>query len=370
MDARKIETYLREALRNKDSQLISQTSEKIDVSNVMKLGGGLANHPHSFQLTYVDKGEKRRVQLIIKTYIENPYFIYSNIVRCTREWQVLKFLDHRGFMVPKPYFCELDSRIIGNPFIIMAKVEKSEEKMLDHLKSYAVSMAHLHNLKIDGLGPGPLKLPKDGNSFARHWSTYFSAILKFETKHSKRLERFFNFAIRWLESNASNNYCKQYSLLHGDLNLANAIMNTDSKIVFLDWENADIGDPAFDVAHVYCYIKFYRNPKDPDSAQQLAELFLSEYLAHAKEDVRSRLKFYQVVILLAQSILFSSGLSSPRKAYEFHRYNVLNAIPFLSLPLILFVFPFLRWSFFAKQIGADADIDWLRYFEKFMDKLN
>ena len=370
LDARRFGAYLRLALCNENTQLMLQTSDKIGVSNIIKIGGGLANHTHSFQLTYIERGEERRVPLIIKTYIKNPYFECSNIDRCAREWQILKSLEHSGFTVPKPYLCELDYRLIGNPFIVMAKIEKSQKKILDNLNWFAASLAQLHNVNIDGLEPGPLKPPKDGYSFAKYWPAYFKDILKVQTKHSKRLERYFNFAIQWLDSNASNNYCKQYSLVHGDVNLTNSIINTDSQVVFIDWENAYIGDPAFDVAHAYCYIKFYCNSKDPDSAEQLAELFLSEYLAHAKEDVRSRLKFYQVVILLGQSIVYSSGLSSPTKAYELHRFKVLKTLPFLRLPLILFVFPFLRWSFFARRIQAEAEIDWLRYFEKFMDSLS
>lgn len=369
LNARRLEAYLRVASRSKDSQLISQASHKIGIANVMKLGGGLANHVHSFQLTYIERGQKRRIPLIIKTFIENPYFDSSNVSRCVKEWQVLKFLEHNGVIVPKPYLCELDSIFIGNPFIVMAKVEKSQEKTFDHLNCFATSLAHLHSLKIDGLEIRSLKPPKDGYSFARQWPTIFKDLLN-ETNHSERHKKYFNFAIQWLESNASNNHCKKYGLVHGDVNLANSIINTNSQIVFIDWENAYIGDPTFDVAHAYCYIKFYYNSKDPDSAEQLAEGFLSEYLAQAKEDVRSRLKFYQVVVLLAQSIVYSSGLSSPKKAYELHRYQVLRALPFLRLPLILFVFPFLRWSFFARQIGAEGEKDWLRYFEKFMDKLN
>ena len=56
-------------------------------------------------------------------------------------------------------------------------------------------------------------------------------------------------------------------------------------------------------------------------------------------------------------------------AYKYHQRKVLNSIPILKLPLILFAFPFLRWPFVAKQINAEGGIYWLRYFENFMEKL-
>ena len=137
----------------------------------------------------------------------------------------------------------------------------------------------------------------------------------------------------------------------------------------VDWDSVDIGDPAYDVANAYHTIKFFSNSKDPDSAEQIANRFLSEYLKKSKNNILSRLQFYQVVTLLGYSITSSSSLSSPIRAYNYHQKKVLKSFPFLKLPLILLAFPFLRWTFVARQIHADSAIDWLKYFEKFMEKL-
>ena len=378
LDSRKLEAYLRIALRNNNSQLFLQYANNIKISNIQRVGGGFINNVYSFLLTYIERDAVKKLPLIIKTYRENidpvrrarACYIHDQDIRmCIREWQALRSLERVGFSVPKAYFYECDSQFLGYPFLIMAKVEKSQKNSDDFTDHFAKSLAFLHNLEIDRLGLEVFKPPKDGYAFARRWPIHFKHVLNFETKHPARFKKNCDYAIKWLESNVSNNYCPKYSLIHGDSHPANAFFTNDSQITLVDWDSVDIGDPAFDVANTYNLIKFYSNPKDPDSSEQLAERFLLEYLKKSKRDIRLRLKFYQVVSIFAYSITYSSGLSSPIMAYKYHQRKVLNSIPFLKLPTILLAFPFLRWSFVARQIDIEGDLYWLKYFETFIEKL-
>jgi len=377
-DSKKLESYLQIVLQNKHSQLMPTDTNKIRISNVVKIGGGFVNQVHSFLLNYTERGEEKRLPLIIKTYRDNvdpvrqahARYIHNQDLRMgVREWQALRSLGRVGFGVPKVYLHELDSRILGYPFLIMARTDSLKKNSPDYLDHFAASLAHLHNIAIEKLDLETLKSPKDDYAFARRWPIHFKHVLNIETKHRGQYKRDFDFAIRWLESNVSNNFCPKYSLIHGDSHPGNALLTTDSKITLLDWDSVDIGDPAFDVANAYHTIKFFKNPKDPDSAEQIAERFLLKYLKIFKGDIRSRLKFYQVVTLLGYSITSSSGLSSPMMAYKYHQRKVLNIVPFLKMPFILLVFPFLRWSFVARQIHAEGDLDWLKYFKTFKEKL-
>jgi len=183
-----------------------------------------------------------------------------------------------------------------------------------------------------------------------------------------KVSRDFKIAIRWLETNISDNYCPNYSLIHGDAHPDNAFFTNDSKFTFIDWTSVDFGDPSFDVGNAYNLIKFYASHKDPESAEKDAEHFLSEYLKKSKEDIRLRLKFY-LVGMLGYSIPYSSGFSSPRQAIKYYRRNVFPLFPFLKTPIILLVFPFLRLSAVARQIQAEENLNWLKYFQRFMKQL-
>ena len=378
LDSRKLKAYICEASRDNDSRLILQDTNKIRISNIKRIGGGLINNVYSFLLTYSEKDEEKQQHLIIKTYKENvdpvrcaisQYIRDCDLKMCVREWEALRSLESVGFSVPKAYICECDSSVLGDPFLIMAQIERSQKNIYDYIDRFAESLAQLHNLEINSLELKVLKPPKDGYAFAGRWPIHFKHVLNIETKHSKQLKRSFDFAIRWLKSNIPNNYCSKYSLIHGDCHLGNAFLDKNSQITLIDWDSVKIGDPAYDVGNAYHMVKFYSNIKDPDSAEQIAERFLSKYMQKSKVDIRSRLKFYQVVAILGYSIAYSSGLSSPIMAYKYHKDKVLKSIPFLELPLILFAFPFLRWSFIAQKINAETDLYWLKYFKNFIEKL-
>ena len=139
-------------------------------------------------------------------------------------------------------------------------------------------------------------------------------------------------------------------------------------MIVLDWESVEIGDPAFDVGYAYHFIKFFSDPKNPNSAERTAERFVSEYTRNFQGDISRRLEFYKMVGILGLSIYYSSGLSSFTKAYRYHQRQVLPSIPFLSGLFIFLGFPFIRWPYIAQQLGALGDIYWLRYFENFLEE--
>ncbi len=309
LSSKKLELYIRSINHKHDFQLSLGDTNSIRVSNITRLGGGLTNNIYSFLVTYIEEKERKQLQLAIKTYDENVYPVFESYIHdqelrlSVREWEALRNLERIGFVAPKVFLCENDSRFLGYPFIIVAKFERSKKTNSFHLDHFASNLARLHNLDLERLDFKSLKPPKDGYSFARRWPLHFKHALNIETKHSKSLKRDFKIAIRWLETNISDNYCPNYSLIHGDAHPANAFFTNDSKFTFIDWTSVDFGDPAFDVGNAYNLIKFYANQKDPEFAEKDAERFLSEYLKKSKGDIRLRLKFYQVVGMLGYSIL-------------------------------------------------------------------
>ena len=59
MDSRRLEAYLHAVLHNNDSRLILNT-DRIRVSNIMRLGGGLINDVYSLLLNYTERDEDRK----------------------------------------------------------------------------------------------------------------------------------------------------------------------------------------------------------------------------------------------------------------------------------------------------------------------
>ena len=369
----RLEDYLRATSCNDNSNIIPKGAHAIRVSNVLKIGGGFWNDVFSISLNYVEGGTLQHRNFVLKTYLENidpvskAYIHDEDLRKCVREFQVLKSLEQVGFPVPAVYLCECDSRFLGYPFIIMQKEEVVQKSIDEIVDCFASTLAYLHNLKAAELEIAVLRPPADEYAFARRWPIHFKHYLNLESKHSKKLEKDFKFAIRWLDSNVSNNYCPQYCLVHGDYHPANVCITKDSGMIVLDWDSIEIGDPAYDVGYAYHFIKFFSNSKNPNSAEKVAERFVSEYNRHFQGNISPRLEFYKMVGILGTSIYYSSGLSNPIFAYKYHRRKVLSSFPLLGGLLLLLGFPFLRWPIVARQLGTEGDTEWLKYFEDFLE---
>ena len=269
--------------------------------------------------------------------------------RCVKEFQVLRSLDRVGFPAPKAYLCEVDSSILGHPFIIMQK-EESTQKTTVKIDNFAKNLARLHNLDEATLGIDILKAPDNEEEFARRQILYFKRFLNLSPNHGKGLKKDFEFVIHWLESNVSKNRCHKYCLLHGDYRARlNTFLTEDSKMVVIDWEEAEIGDPAYDVGIAFIRAKV-------DFGEKAADRFVQEYLKYFDENLSERLFFYKLVGLLHLTMIHSSVLSDPLMAYQIRGMNA------------FLMFPFLRMPFFAKKTGTNMDVIWINQFKEFIEE--
>ena len=190
------------------------------ISDVRRLGG-VSNEVYSFFLTYRGGGHKQQINLVLKIYgkaldpVLRRYVNDENLERCVKEFQVLGSLERVGFPAPRPCLCERDSNVLGYPFIIMLRVEPTQNSTVE-IDCFANSLARLHSLDVTKLGIGVLKAPKDELEFARRYLLYLRRLLNLLPSRDKALKKDFEYAISWLESRVSHNGCTDYCLLHGD----------------------------------------------------------------------------------------------------------------------------------------------------------
>lgn len=369
-------SYLQATITNGNSALIPEGARSIGISSFAKIGGGLFNDVYSTSLSYRQEGRMRNSNYVLKTYLDSkdPYDLVRKaygykweVPKWMREFHVLKYLNSIGFSVPKVLACESDRRFLGYPFLIMQQEKVVAKKIADIVDHFAAELANLHNIKLASLDLNFLLNRQNEFEFARSWSNHYKQYLSLETKHSKKLREDFKLAIRWLDSNASKNSCPQYCFLHGDYHPGNVCSTSGSKLVVLDWDSIEIGDPALDVGYAYHFVKFFSNPENPDSAEPIAKRFVSEYEKTFEGDISARLDFYKMVGILGTSISYSSGLSNPIFDYRYHRRKVMPAFPLLNGLLILLGFPFIRHPIVARQLAAQGDLLWLKYFQNFLE---
>lgn len=362
LSSKRLEDYLSLASHYGDLSLVPQGAINVRVSGIKKLSGGMTNNLYSFLLTFTEKGFERRFDLVLKTYTEfvSLWFRTCNTNeehrRYIREFQALKSLALVEFPVPQVYLCECDSFFLGHPFLIMQKEEVMQENVFKP-DCFAVTLAHLHNLKAKELGIESLRFPKDDTAFARERHICLKNYLN-ETRHYSDLKKDFNYAINWLESNAADNNCPQYCLIHGEYHPGHVLMTNDNGLKVLDWESVQIGDPAFDVGYAYHMIKLMCDNKNSNSREGVAERFVSEYSRNFHGDVHRRLEFYKVVGILGVAVVVSSWISNPLEAYRSFGYK--------SFARAL-VFPFLRSQFLVKRwLNSDFLVSYLQYCHDFI----
>ena len=117
-----------------------------------------------------------------------------------------------------------------------------------------LTLANLHNLNVKDLGIQSLRFPKDDFEFARNRLVCLKQYLN-ETRHYRDLKKDFNYALNWLESNVEVTNCPKYCLIHGEYHPGHTLITSDNRLKVIDWENVQIGDPAFDVGYAYHMIK-------------------------------------------------------------------------------------------------------------------
>jgi hypothetical protein len=363
LDSRRLEDYLRLKSSYGDLSLIPKGANNVRVSNIKKLSGGVNNIVNSFLLTFMKEGFEQRFDLVLKAYTENVGLWFDihrpdeDIRPYVREFQALKSLERVGFPVPPTYLCECDSFFLGHPFVIMRK-EKVIQESINNLDCFAATLARLHNLKVDKLRIKSLKFPKDDSAFAMQRSICLKHFLN-ETKHYRSLEKDFNYAINWLESNVMDNKCPKYCLIHGEYHPGHTLMTSDERLEVIDWEGVALGDPAFDVGYAYHMVKLMNNVKNPNSGERAAEHFVSEYTKNFQGDIHRRLEFYKVVGILGVTIEVSSWISNPLEAYRRFGHKALARA---------LAFPFLRSNFLVKKwLNSDFLVSYLQYCQDFIE---
>jgi aminoglycoside phosphotransferase (APT) family kinase protein len=364
----KLERYFLEILHIGKLGLIPSEATLVGISELRKLIG--TNRVYSFSLNFRNADFKRRINLILKIYVKAlepvankyanteglyrlrdtmPQLYCGSLERSVKEFQVLKALESVGYPVPRAYICESNSEILGNPFIIMLKEEPFRNGTFS-MSSFAKNLARLHSLDAASLRINALKAPENEFDFAKRCLVYFKVLMNLSPRHSREFRKYLELVIRWLDSNVSQIPCRKYCLLHGDYRMKiNTILTEGSNMTVIDWEEAEIGDPAYDVGYAYTYIR-------AEFGEETADQFVQEYLRYSDEDVAKRLFFYKLACHLGWALLHSSVLSNPLMAYEIRGARAFLLFPFLNLPFV------------ANFARSARDVMWVKCFKEFVDE--
>jgi hypothetical protein len=134
-------------------------------------------------------------------------------------------------------------------------------------------------------------------------------------------------------------------------------MTSVSRTLTIDFEDVEVGDPAFDGVYVHQAIRLI-NCNNLNESQLLADRFVDIYLKkNQNEDISKRLEFYKLTGILYQALFDSINVMNPN--WQSHKNTSMLLFPLTRIPLV------------AKYVfGIEGYPFLLKYFQQFVKSNN
>lgn len=231
--------------------LFPPTAKDVDVPSLWRLKNqGVAAEMYSFHVTYSLEGRKHRTALILRMYGHGEE-------TARKEFAMLKALKEQKIPVPSAYSLETNKEIMGKPFMIMEKIMGKSASNFLHDKATALvtvdklaeSLAVVHKLNPSCISYPGLFLEQ--HEFAQRKLAQIRLLIndKCRTSFPPIRRRRYLEAVERLQK-AATSLPFRPTVLHGDFNPDHVLVTKGGRVI-ISWENASVGDPAYDVGWTY-----------------------------------------------------------------------------------------------------------------------
>jgi aminoglycoside phosphotransferase (APT) family kinase protein len=225
------------------------------VASIDQVAGGFSK---STFIVYVENSKKDRRRLVMRRNEPEP-LLTDACFRLENEFQILRVLHAKGILVPRPHVYEPANGNLGGDFILMefapgsiygTVVERQSTLPESTFIELAYELARLHQLPLDALGASATTI--FGRAALNQSIAQRNLALQRENLHywlAKRSEPspVAARAFAWLLDHVPRNESRP-ALIHGDLGLHNVLVEGGKLSAILDWESAQVGDPAQDLS--------------------------------------------------------------------------------------------------------------------------
>jgi len=297
----KIEKYILQKFKEGKINFIPSKATHLRIKDLSILSRKRSFHHNcTFSVKFSCEKKKREVKFFLK--------FYDNVKASLKEYKIMRLLKEHNFPVPNILILERDERILGAPFIIFEKIEgenllkyfrkASKREAFSIVENFAKVLVSLHNIDWKELKLDFLKPPENEHAYALRQVTWQKKLPEYVDKKG------FKWVTGWLEKNVQECQCNRYALLHFDMNLRNFLVTKSKKIVFVDWEWGEIGDPLADVTHAYhCIRQAFGVRHIYGKGAEIALYFLKSYIKRSNRKIKfSVLKFYLVSTALREAV--------------------------------------------------------------------
>ena len=285
----RLKKYLHET--GKIWNLIPKNAKLLSIETPEQIQTGMSNKVYFLDILYVAMDTEIRKSVVLRIYPEK-----HDPLKPQREFRKLGRLQDAPIPVPKPYVLEVNPEILGYPFSIIERIiGETLEKALKRyspndferfISSFAQYLVNLHNYRFKNFGvETPKGIIKEEIPYDKFILNDITRSLNFLRKAGYYVEPL----SKWFISFKKQLKLDRFSLLHGDPQPRN-IMVQGAKITgLIDWEYSRLGDPALDAGWTLFFFSLY--PELNNYRHQ----FYNDYITKVKlPEISNRIFFYEV----------------------------------------------------------------------------
>lgn len=280
-------------VENKLSSYYQQKVPPIQISNLEQMTEGWETEIYSF--TAHEEGTSR--ELILRIYPGD-----DALQKSQREFNAMDQLHKMSYPVPEVFVLEVEPSFLGNPFVIMEKidgtpmwpllVEASGKEREEYIILFCSLFVHLHTLDWkpfaeDSFEKGPYAWI---NQFLKRAHQYIDNFKKSE----------FNPVLDWLDKRKATVPCEQLSVTHNDYHPHNVLVR-NGKAFVIDWSSVAVEDFRMDVAWTLLLTSTYGN-------LEFRDVILSEYERIAGVKIKN-IEYFDVLASLKRLFTISVSLT-------------------------------------------------------------
>lgn len=236
---------------------------------------GRSTFMYSFFGTFDLEGNEQTKEFILRIYKNE-----NDSQNGHKEFTILNALKEQNLPVPKVYYFDKHSKVFGKPFMIMETIrgkdasnyitdDKTSQNIVNKMAKvlvdiHKVDLKHIENSKIlRQQYERKQQLLSDARRFISERCPKF---LGFSPPYQRR----FIAAVKKLPSTKPEKVCS--ALLHLDYE-PNHILVLDGHCIVIDWGEASIGDPAYDVAWTYHKLRLERENAKVDLGKYFVKCY-------------------------------------------------------------------------------------------------
>jgi aminoglycoside phosphotransferase (APT) family kinase protein len=218
------------------------------VGTVTRITDGWECELYRFDLEYGPPGARERLGLVLRAYPGD-----GAARKAEHEFTGLQRLHQAGYPVPQVYHLALAGSPLGQPFVLMERIEgellwpaletRSRAEQAELITLFCELMARLHRLDWRPFAADPARLEAagpyvfvdamldDARTFVAHGGLPGFAPL-----------------VDWLAAHRAQAACARPAVTHRDFHPANVLLRADGSPVVIDWPNLAVTDARFDLS--------------------------------------------------------------------------------------------------------------------------